>query len=171
MEMDVKRGDLALLRHPVAEQLLRAAIPVRLAYLAGDGTPRVVPMIFHWTGTEVVVATWPDDPKVAALRAHPRVALTIDPEAPPYRVLQVRGAAEVALVAGLPPEAEAAAARFMGPEGGQAWAEQTRRLSARMARIAIRPDWVDVLDFETRFPGGLARRLRTASPVAVDSAA
>jgi hypothetical protein len=37
--------------------------------------------------------------------------------------------------------------------------EQVARLSPRTARIAIRPTWVDVLDFETRLPGGLTRRL------------
>jgi hypothetical protein len=47
----------------------------------------------------------------------------------------------------------------MGPERGQAWVEQATRLSPTLARIAVRPAWVDVLDFETRLPGGMARRL------------
>ncbi len=156
--MDAKPGDLTLLGHPVAQQLLRATIPVRLAYLALDGTPRVVPMQFHWTGEEVVVHSWPDDPKVAALQAHPRVALTLDTTEPPFRVLQIRGVATVALVDGVSPEMVAASIRYMGPEAGQAWVEQATRLSPQQARIAIRPTWVDVLDFETRLPGGMARR-------------
>jgi hypothetical protein len=41
--------------------------------------------------------------------------------------------------------------------------EQAARLSPRFARIAIRPTWVDVLDFETRLPGGIARRLSAAA--------
>jgi hypothetical protein len=48
----------------------------------------------------------------------------------------------------------------MGEEAGHAWIEQAARLSPRTARIAVRPSWVDVLDFETRLPGGLVRRLR-----------
>jgi PPOX class probable F420-dependent enzyme len=157
--METKRGELALLEHPVARQLLRSTIPARLAYLALDGTPRVVPMQFHWTGEEVVLSCWPDDPKAAALRAHPRVALTIDTAEPPYRVLQIRGAAAVMLVDGVPPEMVAASTRYMGPEAGRAWVEQAARLSPQTARIAVRPAWVDVLDFETRLPGGMVRRL------------
>jgi PPOX class probable F420-dependent enzyme len=157
--MDTPRGDLSLLDHPVARELFQATLPVRLAYVARDGTPRVVPMQFHWTGEEIVVNSWPDDPKVAALRAHPAVDLTIDTDEPPYRVLQIRGAAEVTLADCPSPELVAAAKRYMGEEAGQGWAEQAARLSPRMARIAVRPNWVDVLDFETRFPGGLTRRM------------
>ena len=160
--MEAKRGDLALLEHPVARHLLRATIPARLAYVALDGTPRVVPMQFHWTGEEVVLSCWPDDPKAAAIRAHPRVALTIDTADPPFRVLQIRGVATVALVDGASPEMVAASRRYMGPEAGQAWVEQAARLSPQMVRIAVRPAWVDVIDFESRFPSGLARRM--ASP-------
>ncbi|MGH2560384.1 MAG: pyridoxamine 5'-phosphate oxidase family protein [Thermomicrobiales bacterium] len=157
--MDAKRGDLTLLAHPVAQQLLQATIPARLAYIALDGTPRVVPAQFHWTGEEVVVHSWPDDPKVAALQAHPHVALTIDTAEPPFRVLQIRGGASVTLVDGVSPEMEAASTRYMGPEAGQAWVDQAQLLSPRQARIAVRPTWVDVLDFESRLPGGMARRM------------
>lgn len=157
--MDMKRGDLALLDHPVAQQLLQATVPARLAYIALDGTPRVVPMQFHWTGDEVVLNCWPDDVKAAAIRTHPEVAITIDTEAPPYRLLQIRGTATVTVVDGASPEMVAAATRYMGPEGGRAWVEQAARLSRRTARIGVRPTWVDVLDFETRLPAGVARRL------------
>lgn len=157
--MDTKRGDLTLLQHPVAQQLLQATIPVRLAYIALDGTPRVVPAQFHWTGEEVVVHSWPDDPKVAAIRANPRVALTIDTADPPYRVLQIRGVASVTLFDGAPSEMVAASIRYMGPEAGQAWVEQASKLSPRQAQIAVRPTWVDVLDFQTRLPAGMERLL------------
>jgi hypothetical protein len=155
--METKRGDLALLDHPIAQQLLQATIPLRLAYIALDGTPRVVPMQFHWTSEEVVVNCWPDDPKAAAIRAHPEVALTIDTAEPPFRVLQIRGMATVMAVDGVSSEMVAASNRYMGPEAGQAWVEQALRLSPRMVRIGIRPTWVDVLDFETRLPGPAAR--------------
>jgi hypothetical protein len=157
--MDVPRGNLTLLDHPVAQTLLQATIPARLAYIALDSTPRVVPMQFHWTGTEVVLNCWPDDPKAAAIRAHPQVAVTIDTAEPPYRVLQIRGAAAVAVVAGVSPEMSAAARRYMGPEAGNAWVEQATRLSPETVRIAVHPTWVDVLDFETRLPGGMVRRM------------
>jgi hypothetical protein len=157
--MDIKRGNLALLDHPIAQQLLQATIPARLAYIALDGTPRVVPMQFHWTGKEIVLSCWPDDPKVAALQAHPDVALTIDTTELPFRVLQVRGTALVTIVDGSPPEMEAASTRYMGPEAGRAWVAQASRLSPRMARIGVCPTWVDALDFETRLPAGMVRRM------------
>ena len=156
---DAPRGDLALLQHPVAQQLLHSRLPARLAYIARDGTPRVVPMQFHWTGEEVVLSCWPDDPKVAAIQLHPQVALTIDTAEPPFNVLQIRGTAAVELVDGVSPEMAAASARYMGQAAGQAWVEQAARLSPQTARIAVRPAWVDVLDFETRLPGGMVRRL------------
>jgi hypothetical protein len=157
--MDTMRGDLALLEHPVAQELLQATIPARIAYIARDGTPRVVPMQFHWTGEEVVLCCWPDDPKAGAMRAHPEVALTIDTVQPPFKVLQIRGTATVEVVDSVPPEMTAASIRYMGPEAGQAYVDQAGRLSSQIVRIAVRPAWVDVLDFETRLPGGMVRRM------------
>jgi hypothetical protein len=78
-------------------------------------------------------------------------------------VLQIRGTATVTTVDGASPEMEAAAARYMGPEGGQAWVEQAARLSPQTVRIGVQPTWVDVLDFETRLPGGIVRLLSAAT--------
>src|SRR5215217_2091319 len=110
--VDAARGDLALLAHPVAQELLQSRLPARLAYIARDGTPRVVPMQFHWTGKEVVLSCWPDDPKAAALQEQPVVALSIDTAEPPFRVLQIRGTATVSLVDGVSPEMVAASTRY-----------------------------------------------------------
>jgi hypothetical protein len=46
--MPVKQGDLSLLQHPAAKELLQSKIPARLAYVWMDGTPRVIPIWFHW---------------------------------------------------------------------------------------------------------------------------
>jgi hypothetical protein len=51
------------------------------------------------------------------------------------------------------PEYERAAARYFGPEQGAAWVETLR--GKPMARNAITPGWVGILDFETRFPSAL----------------
>ena len=104
------QGDVRLLGTDQARELLQAAIPVRLAFVTADGTPRIVPSWFHWTGTEVVMATYiagsaigvrHPAARVAALRARPRVALTIDTEDNPPRALSMRGTAEVTEVDGL----------------------------------------------------------------------
>ncbi|MGH2560261.1 MAG: pyridoxamine 5'-phosphate oxidase family protein [Thermomicrobiales bacterium] len=157
--MEPTQGDLALLEMPVARRLLESQIPARLAYTALDGTPRAIPMAFHWTGEAVVFGTWHDAPKVPAIRARPAIALTIDSEDQPYNVLMIRGTAIIDIVEGVPPEYAAAVERYMGTEQGRAWVEQIGRMYSRMARLTVRPEWVGLLDFETRFPSGIARRM------------
>ena len=80
---------------PVAQALLQSAIPARLAYTWHDGTPRVVPMWFHWTGEDLVMGAPPNAPKVPALADHPDVAVAIDSNEWPYQVLTIRGTAAV----------------------------------------------------------------------------
>ena len=102
--MAVRQGDLSLLQHPVSQELLQSKIPARLAYVWMDGTPRVVPIWFHWNGAQFIMATSPKAPKVRALRANPRVALTIDTVTFPPNVLMVRGTASIEIVDGVPSE-------------------------------------------------------------------
>jgi hypothetical protein len=151
-----KQGDLALLDDPVAQELLRSATLARLAYVWPDGTPRVTPVWFSWNGAEIVVASPPGSPKLRALRDGSKVALTIDTEPSPNKVLLVRGTATIHLVDGTPPEYDASARRYEGEEAGNEWLEQVHALFSHMARIAIRPEWVGLLDFETRFPSAFA---------------
>lgn len=139
-----------------AEEVLRTATLARLAYDGIDGTPRVIPIGFLWTGEEVVVATHPTAPKYKALRARPRVALTIDTAGPTRSVL-LRGEAEIEVVDGVVPEYLEAAAKSMEGEGLAAFEAGVRETYDRMARIAIRPDWARYFDFSTgRFPDFLA---------------
>jgi nitroimidazol reductase NimA-like FMN-containing flavoprotein (pyridoxamine 5'-phosphate oxidase superfamily) len=152
-------NDLAILDDPIARQLLAAAIPARLAYTWNDGTPRVVPIWFHWSDEELVMAGPPDAPKVAAIQANPDVAVTIDETEWPYKVLLIRGTATVAIVDGVATEYRLAARKHFGEAQGNAWADQVAGMMTQTARIAVRPTWAKVLDFETRFPEALARRM------------
>src|SRR5258708_19319091 len=93
--MPVKQGDLDLLQHPAAQELLASKIPARLACVATDGTPRVIPIWFHWNGAEFVLATPPKAPKVKALAKNPRVALTIHDNNFPHKALLLRGTARL----------------------------------------------------------------------------
>jgi PPOX class probable F420-dependent enzyme len=154
--MPIKQGDLALLNDPVAQELLHSTIPARLAYVGRDGTPRVLPIWFHWNGAEVVLGTALQALKVQALVQHPQVALTIDSDTRPYKILQIRGTAQVETVQGVVPEYAAAAQRYLGAERVASYLERTRSRFPRMARIVIRPEWVGVIDFATRFPGVFA---------------
>jgi hypothetical protein len=154
------QGDLRLLDTPVAVRLLASATPARLAYVAEDGTPRVVPTWFHWNGEELVMPTFVAAPhirrparRIASLRANPAVALSIDTESAPPHVLLVRGEATVEDIEGVAPEYASSARRYLGEDAAASLLSMADDPSTRMARIAVRPAWVGVLDFETRLPG------------------
>lgn len=150
----VQQGSLELLHDPVAQELLRSTIPARLAYTWMDGTPRVVPVWFHWTGEQFVIGSPARAPKLKALAADRHVALTIDEHAAwPYSVLMVRGTAEVEMLDDVVPEYALSAERYFGPEQGSAWVSTLR--GKPMARIPITPTWAGILDFKTRFPSAL----------------
>ena len=153
--MPVKQGDLGLLQHPASLQLLESRIPARLAYVWVDGTPRVIPIWFHWNGREFVMATPPKAPKLKALAKNPKVAVTIDDNSFPHKVLLIRGTAHLEAMDGIVPEYIVAAERYFGQEQGQAWIKQLRGLISNMVRITITPEWVGLLDFQTRFPSAL----------------
>src|SRR5579884_4372896 len=99
--MPAKQGGLELLEHPASQELLHSKIPARLAYIASDGTPRVVPIWFHWNGHEIVMASPPKAPKLKALAKNPKVWLTIDDNEFPHRVLLIRGTAKLDEVEGI----------------------------------------------------------------------
>jgi hypothetical protein len=149
----VQQGSPELLHDPVAEKLLGSAIPARLAYTWMDGTPRVVPVWFHWTGEQFVIGSPARAPKLKALAANPHVALTIDDHVWPYSVLMVRGTAEVEMLDDVVPEYALSAERYFGPEQGPAWVSTLR--GKPMARIPVTPVWAAILDYETRFPSAL----------------
>jgi len=151
----VKQGDVALLQHPASQQLLQSKIPARLAYIGMDGMPRVIPIWFHWNGREIVMGSPTKAPKIRALTKNPRVALTIDDNDFPHKVLLVRGSARLDPVEGVVPEYALAADRYFGREQGQAWVNQLRTLIPNMVRITVTPEWVGLLDFQTRFPSAL----------------
>ena len=154
--MPVAQGGLELLEHPISKELLHSAIPARLAYVWTDGTPRVIPIWFHWNGSEVVMATPPRAPKLKALRKNPKVSLSIDNNEFPHKVLLIRGTARLEPVQGIVPEYATAAERYFGGEKGQAWVNQLRGMIQDMVRITVTPEWVGLLDFQTRFPSALS---------------
>src|SRR6516162_6988761 len=99
--MALKQGDLGLLDHPVAKELLASNIPARLAYVATDGTPRVLPIWFHWDGRALVMGTAPNAAKLKAIAQNPKVAVTIDDYQSQYKVLLIRGTARIESVNGV----------------------------------------------------------------------
>jgi hypothetical protein len=161
--MPTKQGDVGLLDDPVAQKMLQSTVPARFAYNWTDGTPRVVPIGFHWNGTEIVLGTPDDAPKMKALHDGDAVAVTIDSDTMPYKVLLVRGTIRVDIVDGIAPEYEAMCRRTMGEAGAQQWLAQLRPICPRMGRVFIKPNWVGILDFEARFPSALERAMEQAA--------
>lgn len=161
--MSTAQGSLALLDHPVAQQLLHSPTPARLAYDWIDGTPRVVPIGFHWNGKEIVLGTPPDAPKMKALRDGTKVAVSIDTDTMPYKVLQIRGTIRTDIVDGIAPEYIAMTIKDQGEEQGQAWLANLGPICPQMARVFITPEWVGILDFESRFPSAIERAMAGAS--------
>ena len=149
-----------------AQDLLTSPRLARLAYLGTDGTPRVIPIGFFWTGDHVVVCTAATAPKVAALSARPEVALTIDAGETPNqaRSLSIRGRASVEIVDGVPDEYLAGAGKFLDEEAMAGFEQSCRQLYDQMARIAITPHWARYYDFGAgrlpRFLQDLAERAR-----------
>jgi hypothetical protein len=144
------------LAQPGAQELLRTQPLARLAYNGTDGTPRVVPVGFFWTGEAVVVCTATTAPKVRALRARPPVALSIDTDA--ARALQIRGTAEIDVVDGIPHEYLQASFKGIPDEAARREFEaNVRQTYPQMARISVRPSWARYYDFGAgRLPGFLA---------------
>jgi len=148
------QGSLELLDTPLAKTLLASAIPARIAYTAKDGTPRIVPTWFQWTGGELVMPTFIQAPHVtvparrlAALRARPDVAVSIDTESTPAQALLIRGKAQVTEVAGIDPDYVVSARQYLGEEGARELLAIADQPGTRMARVTVRPAWVGMLDF------------------------
>jgi pyridoxamine 5'-phosphate oxidase-like protein len=144
----------------VARELLEAPILMRLAYTGLDGTPRVIPIAFYWDGARLLVGTIPSSPKVGAIERNPRVAATIDTDTDPPRVLLIRGEATIEVIDGVLPEYLDGARRRYDADRYAAFEAEVRGLYKQMARIAITPTWVKVLDFETRLPEAVEELIR-----------
>jgi Pyridoxamine 5'-phosphate oxidase len=161
--MASQQGDVGLLQDPVAQQLLQSKGLAHLAYNWHDGTPRVVPIGFHWNGKEIVLATATDAPKTKVLTNGTKVAISIEENSSPPKILQIRGTVHTDIVEGIAPEYAAMAHRTMSEEDAEALLKGAARLYPRMTRIFIHPDWVGLLDFETRLPSAVERAIKRTS--------
>ncbi|MEQ3554598.1 pyridoxamine 5'-phosphate oxidase family protein [Pseudonocardia nematodicida] len=150
-----------------AQDLIASTSAAHLAYTAKDGTPRVVPVGYYWTGAEFVVATHPYAPKLGALRERTDVALAIDGGGTPgdARALSIRGTASITVVDGIVPEYLAAAHKSMEPDVAAEFDKNVRAVYDQQARIAITPAWVRFYDFGAgRMPRSLQAYLDRERP-------
>ena len=150
-----------VLNKPISQELLARDI-TRLAYVGHDGTPRNVPIAFVWNGAEIVMCTTKNAPKLPALRQNPMVALTIDTEVHPPKILLIRGRAELDVVDGIPHEYLQANGTYqMTPEQRVEWEAEVRSLyHDGMVRIIVTPTWAKLIDFETTLPSAVEELVR-----------
>jgi nitroimidazol reductase NimA-like FMN-containing flavoprotein (pyridoxamine 5'-phosphate oxidase superfamily) len=149
-----------VLNRPLSQELLARRL-ARLAYVAKDGTPRSIPMAYSWNGVHIVMCTATNAAKLPALRNNPAVALTIDTEAHPPKILLVRGRAELDRVDGIPDEfLEMNGATAMTPEQRVEWEAGVHSLYDSMVRIVVTPTWAKLIDFETTLPTAVEELVR-----------
>ncbi|MGR6918629.1 pyridoxamine 5'-phosphate oxidase family protein [[Actinomadura] parvosata] len=149
-----------VLSRPYSQELLARDV-TRLAYVAKDGTPRNVPIAFTWNGSQIVMCTTKNAPKLAALRANPAVALTIDTEVHPPKILLIRGEAELDVVDGIPEEyLQMNGSYQMTAEQRVEWEAEVRSLYDGMVRIVVTPTWAKLIDFETTLPSAVEELVR-----------
>lgn len=149
-----------ILSLPYSEELLARDI-LRMAYVAKDGSPRNVPMGFVWNGTSVVVCTTTNAPKLRHLRENPQVALTIDTEVFPPKILLIRGDADLELVDGIPDEYMSTNNVYsMTDEQRTEWEKEVRSLYKQIYRITITPTWAKLIDFESTLPSAVAELIQ-----------
>jgi nitroimidazol reductase NimA-like FMN-containing flavoprotein (pyridoxamine 5'-phosphate oxidase superfamily) len=146
----------AIMADSVTLDLIEKSPLLRIAYTGCDGAPRAVPLAYVVRDNQFVFCTIPSSDKVEALRADPRVAITIDVGSPPCCLL-VRGTAEVEFVEGVPEEYLAASKRNVAPEGWEDFEAQVRHLYDSMARVVITPTWVRLNDFVRTAPRAVER--------------
>jgi hypothetical protein len=144
-----------VLNRPLSQELLARDL-TRLAYVARDGTPRNVPIGFSWNGSEIVMCTAKNAPKLLALRRNPAVALTIDTEVHPPTMLLIRGQAALDVVDGIPDEyLEMNGSYQMTPDQRVEWEASVRSLYDGMVRIVVTLTWAKLIDFETTLPSAV----------------
>jgi hypothetical protein len=149
-----------VLTKPASQEMLSRDI-ARLAYVADDGTPRVVPIAFTWNGSEVVMCTSTNAPKLVSLRRNPAVALTIDTEVHPPKLLLLRGEAVLDEVEGIPDEYLQMNGTYeMTEEQRVEWETEVRSLYDSMVRIVVKPSWAKMIDFHETLPSAVEELVR-----------
>jgi hypothetical protein len=90
------------------------------------------------------------------------VAMTIDTEVHPPKILLIRGRAELDFVDGIPDEYLRATSSYeMTPEQRVEWEAEVRSLYRDgMVRIVVAPTWAKLIDFETTLPSAVEELVR-----------
>ena len=149
-----------ILNRPLSQELLARDL-ARLADVTRDGTPVMFRSDSSGTARRSSCVGRRTPRSCRPLRKNPMVALTIDTEVHPPRILFIRGQAELDVVDGILDEYLQASGTYkMTPEQRVEWEKEIRSLYDGMVRIVVTPTWAKLIDFETTLPSPVDELVR-----------
>jgi len=129
-----------------------------LSYLRRDGRPCQAPIWYRYADGRIVMTTTTGSPKAKALARDPRVCVTIQDEAPPYRAVIIDGVAELSEMAAGETDG-ASAVRYLGRTGAKAYEALTAEQYAASGMTAIVIEATDVRGFDNLHALSAAERV------------
>ena len=123
-----------LIRKKLGEFLTGQPHIMKLATLTPDGWPYLVPVWYDYDGEDFLLAGRPNARWVDHIRHDPRVSVCIDTCDAPYTRVLIQGVAEVVDDSWYPSSPDRAV-RYLGPEAGNRYFNQTRRIPRALVRV------------------------------------
>ena len=121
---------------PDLRSLIDGPSPATLTLYREDGEAITSPMWFRLDGESFEVVVAATDRKLEHLRRDPRCVLLIFEAVRPFRGIQVRATASIAPDEGARVRL-AIASRYLGPDGGRAYADLDRRPPGFVIRLPV----------------------------------
>jgi PPOX class probable F420-dependent enzyme len=120
----------------IGEFLVSGTRTAKVATVARDGTPHVMPVWFVLDGEDLVFTTGTDTLKARHLRRDPRIALCVDDDEPPFTFISVRGKARLIEQADdLLDWATRIAERYVGPDQAEAYGRRNAVPTELLVRV------------------------------------
>jgi PPOX class probable F420-dependent enzyme len=120
----------------IGEFLAFGTRTAKVATVARDGTPHVMPVWFVLDGEELVFSTGRDTLKARHLRRESRVALCVDDDEPPFAFVSVRGRARLIEEADdLLDWTTRIAERYMGPDQAEPYGRRNAVPTELLVRV------------------------------------
>ncbi len=108
----------------------------KLATVAADGRPHVVPIWFVLDGETIVFNRGTTSAKARHIRRDPRAALCVDDETPPYAFVMVEGIADTSDdLTEMLPWSTRIAERYMGPDLAESYGRRNAVAGELLVRL------------------------------------
>jgi PPOX class probable F420-dependent enzyme len=137
-----------LMPEELAELLAGRALAI-LATHRKDGSTMLSPVWHEWADGGFSIVIGADDPKSLHLQRDARLTVLVAQHEPPYASIELRGSAVLSRSSGVHAIARRIAIRYLGEEGGNAYADQLAAESLELVRLV--PGTVRAWDFRDDF--------------------